>query len=259
MRRILHRREVVSLLVAVSVLAGCGLETEYPAGTTVRPADHPVINEVFTLPRTNQNSYCWIELYNPTSASMEMGKWTLAFRTRRQVVWQDTSGNTWGYEDVEGTFDVPLIPPNTSVGPNAFVTIVNNESRLLTYTDYGPGTGPKINRGISFGLPPDTLSLDSIRIVIYDFALQPTDQIELKDSLGRAVDVVRYGNYAWSGPGPDPYPSNQSAGLVADYQSLARYAGAYFTGNTAQDFYVTGVQIPQTRPIPHYFSQARHP
>jgi hypothetical protein len=259
MRRVIHLVAISSVVVGGFGLPGCGLETEYPVGEAVRSADHLVINEVFALPRTNQNTYCWIELYNPTAVSVDMGKWTLAFHTRRQVVWQDTSGTVWGYDDSENTFDVPLIPPNTVVAPDAFVTLVNNESRLLTYTDYGPGTGPKINRGMSFALPLDTVSVDSIRMMVFDFFLQPTDQIELKDSLGRVVDVVRFGNYAWSGPGADPYPSNHSAGPIADYQSLARYAGAYSTGNTAEDFYVTGVQIPQTRPIPHYFSQARHP
>lgn len=240
-------------------LAGCELQTEVTNPPSPKQAAHVVINEVFTLARPNPNTYSWIELYNPTSQAVSVQGWTLAFTTTRQVLIADTLNNFQGFPPEQGTFEIPLGTTRIQIPPDGFATFVNNENRLLTYTQYGPGTGPEIDVGNAIVLPPDTVGVDSIKLVFYDFYFRPTDQLVLKDSTGKVVDVVRYGNYVYPGPGPDPYPNNHTAGMIPDYQSLARYAGAYFTGNTADDFYITGVQIPQTRPIPQYYSQARHP
>ncbi len=56
------------------------------------------------------------------------------------------------------------------------------------------------------------------------------------------VDVVRFGNYpTLIGDG------NESAGLIPEFNSLARFAGGYHTGNTKNDFYFE----PQPLPLYH--------
>ncbi|HXG00706.1 MAG TPA: hypothetical protein VNL69_07960, partial [Bacteroidota bacterium] len=153
------------------------------------------------------------------------------------------------------------------VGPNQFLTLVSNLDRLRVYNTIGPGEGPDPtstpylpmqNPLVHLGIVErDSLYQrlnrpDTLISYVYDFYLDKTDQIVLKDSTGQAVDVVRYGNYTFTGPGPDPYPTYRSIGLVPDYESIARYAGAYDTKNTANDFYITR---PGLRPIPHWLSQ----
>lgn len=243
------------------LVAGCDLQTEVASVTETNRADHIVINEVFTLPQATLPAFSWIELYNPTSLPVNVKGWTLEFSTQQQVVVRDTAQNVRAFLNEQGTYEVPLDLGflKLELPPNGFLTLVNDEQRLLTFTEYGPGQGPKIGTGYTVGPPPDTISVDSIRYVFTTLAFGPTDQFVLRDSLRNVIDVVRYGNYTYSGIGSDPYPNNHSVGFIPQYQSLARYAGGYSTGNTSADFYITGTQIPQTRPIPHYFSQVRHP
>lgn len=254
----------VSLFAALAfpTLIGCEFETLVRDPAPPSGTNHVVINEVFMLSPTNQNAFQWIEFYNPTSSEVNLRGWTLGMTTRRQTVVFDSLGLVRDYYVDEGYFDVPfLYPTNFIIPPHGFMTIVTDEDRLETYTDYGPGNGPKIELpreetiGSFIPLPPDTVRLDSIRLVLFDFNLRPTDQLILKDAFGVVVDVVRYGNYSHSGPA-DPFPGNRSAGFIPEYQSLARYANAYSTGNTRNDFYITGTEIPYTRPIPHWLSQA---
>jgi hypothetical protein len=178
---------------------------------------------------------------------------------------------------------------NLNLRPNEFLTLVNDIDRLRVYNTIGPGRGPEpasspflpltqnnvvyqlvLGRDtLPVSLPSityravtyqrDTLLLqtqrripDSLYTYIFIFSLGQTGQIVLKDSVGNTVDVVRYGNYTFTGPGADPYPGNQSVGIVPEYESVARYAGAYDTRNSVNDFYITR---PGLKPIPHWLSQ----
>jgi hypothetical protein len=96
------------------------------------------------------------------------------------------------------------------------------------------------------GLAPDT-----IRGIGYVFYIFPSEELLLKDPSGNVVDVVRIGNYTPTGV--DPYPNNVSLPMAPQYESYARYAGGYFTGNSANDFYITGQNL---RPLPHYYNVA---
>ncbi|MBS4029528.1 MAG: hypothetical protein KGZ58_12945 [Ignavibacteriales bacterium] len=64
------------------------------------------------------------------------------------------------------------------------------------------------------------------------------------------LDVVRFGNYT---PVINPSPGNVSAGYLPEFASLARYSGAYFTGNTRNDFYF------ETQPTPKFNNPRHHP
>jgi len=306
---------VCATIALVFLMLGCQVETEQQPPLSYRPANHVVINEVYTLPTSNPNAHSWLEIFNPTSQTVDFKKWSISFRTRRiaqktlifySFMRDTTRTPPWYFTisqirlffegETTGTFDVPIVRaadsvqgyryrfptfapdtivpfkvPDTSrslrVGPNQFLTLVSNLERLRVYNTIGPGEGPE-PRSTPL-LPTDNplvrlavLERDSARqrldrpdtvlSYIYDFYLSQKDQIVLKDSTGQAVDVVRYGNYVFQGPGPDPYPTYQSIGTVPVFESIARYAGGYDTKNTANDFYITR---PGLRPIPHWLSQ----
>ncbi len=270
---------VVPLLAIFLTFAGCDLSTEEEAPPVRRPASTVVVNEVFTLPATHPSFYSWIEFYNPTGDTVNLVDWTLSFTTYRAVttitVALDTFGgftflgqtilpDSFGVFDVpfgEGLFDIPDVAEDTvRLPPNGLFTIVNNENRLLDHTLYGPGDQRFIWERPFFQGPifafdtvailGDTLTIVAVRSRSYSFFLQTTEQLVLKNPAGQVVDVVRYGNYVYQGA--DPYPGNQSLGAIPNFESLARFAGGYFTGNTANDFFVT---LPNVRPIPHWYTQ----
>lgn len=250
----------------ILILPSCTLVTENPPAPLVKPGTNVVINEIFTLPESNQRTYSWIELLNPTDRVIATRGWKIAFTTNGNSfrVALDDSGRVVFFQQLQqgrGEWEIPL--GVDSLRPGSFITLVNNRERLLSYTDYGPGQGIKVEldslyirivtaRGDTTGgiSRPDTLLFTSIR-----FLFAPSDQIILRNNAGQTVDAVRYGNYTYTGSGSDPTPNNRSLGLLPEYQSFARYNG-YYTGNSADDFYITGVQISQTRPIPHWHSQA---
>jgi hypothetical protein len=311
-------QRLAPLLVGLALVAfgaGCKVVTEPQPPASYPPANHVVINEVYTLPVSNPNAHSWLEIFNPTSQTVDFKKWSISFKTTRHVqktlifyrfVTDSTAVPPWRFEpfnftsvttdDPVGTYDVPIVRsadsipgtlyrtpqfapdtivtftlPDSSrslrVGPNQFLTLVSNLDRLRVYNTLGPGEGPDptstpflpmSNPVVYLGIIERTdvhqrlNRPDTIVSYIYDFYLSQTDQIVLKDSTGQAVDVVRYGNYTFTGPGTDPYPTYKSIGVVPDFESIARYAGAYDTKNTANDFYITR---PGLRPIPHWLSQ----
>lgn len=258
----------VLLFSAALVLSSCELVTEDSPQPTLKPANHLVINEVFTLPPTHQRTFSWIEFYNPTKDTVNTKGWTFAFTTTGTIVKYaiDSLGRPiiLSFRILRqgpGVYEVPM--PEFKLQSGEFLTVTNNEERLLTYTDYGPGQGPKEAVGTQIRILTTTVTPDSsIPDTVLDFQavfqLQTTDQLVIKDQNGSVVDVVRYGNYVYPGPDVDPYLGNRSTPLIPEYQSIARWNGAYFTGNSADDFYITGTQVPLTRPIPHWLSQAYH-
>ena len=259
---------VASLFVLIG-FEGCTIVTVEPPAPIVRPANNVVINELFLLPSSNQNPFQWIELYNPTARSIRMVNWTLTFQTRRtRIVSRIINDTTFQFisfqqDTVDTPRDVPINAGNNFVlKPYAFLTMVDNEDRLKNYTIYGPGAGLTLETGLSLNTTVTSLIDSTITQSIYQMRYKPVDQMILKDSTGTVIDVIRYG--VFPRPTPDPFPNNQSLGVIVPYQSFARFAGGYtsgannnaVTGNSATDFYVTGVQIPNTRPIPHWLSQA---
>jgi hypothetical protein len=269
-------------LISLMAFSGCELETVPVNPPDLQPAGNLVINEVFTLPPTHHNTYSWIEFYNPTSDTINLTNWTLSYNTIRLStdvdVDLDTLGNfvsfrfsinfdSIGVFDVpfaEGLFDVPGEEEDTvRVPPNGLFTIVNDEDRLLVHTNWGPGDS-RLRRERDFFQAEisdfDTIAVSDSLVTIrvsakgYSFGLQPTDQLMLKDPTGKIVDVIRMGDSLYTDPGSDPLlgPGNQSIGTVPTFESIARYAGGYFSGNTADDFYITG---PGVIPIPHWYSQ----
>ncbi len=271
----IHRLLFVVMLFSSMLLTSCELVTEDPPIPILKPANHLVINEVFTLPITHQRVFSWIELYNPTDSSINTTGWTFSFTTNAVLTTfaiVDSSGQVLptSYRQVllpDGVYEIPM--PGNTIRSGEFFTATNNDERLTTYTDYGPGKGPILKAGYDLTYRVDTARTpltvtDTVSIYTAIFHLRTTDQLVIKNASGQVVDVVRYGNYVYPGPGADPYPGNRSIGPLPEFQSIARYYGAYSTGNSADDFYVTwpnNTNVPAggvafTKPIPHWLSQA---
>jgi hypothetical protein len=272
----------LGVLVLLAFAGGCQLETIAPPPPSVNSASTMVINEVFTLPPTDPTPYSWIELYNPTPDTIDLLGWTISFYTARlisDITFQtDSLGNFIGEFsivttlDSVGRFDVPFaegvldIPgqeeDTVKLPPGGLFTLVNDEDRLLDHIEWGPGDERfrrerQIIQGplVSFTVvdSTDTLITFLAQTISYSFYLQSTEQIILKDPSGNVVDVVRYGDYTYSGPSTnDPYPNNVSLGVMPRFQSFQRYANAYHTGNSAADFYVSSSQVV---PTPQWYSQ----
>jgi hypothetical protein len=266
----------------MTLAGGCQLETIVPPEPPVNSAGHMVINEVFTLPPTHPTPYSWIEMYNPTPDTVDLLGWTIGIYTARlisDITFQtDSLGNFIGEFsivtrlDSVGRFDVPFaegvldIPGQEEdtlrLPPGGLFTLVNDEDRLLDHIEWGPGDERfrlerQIIQGplVSFTVvdSTDTLITFLAQTISYGFYLQETEQIELKDPAGNVIDVVRYGDYQYTGPSTnDPYPGNVSLGIMPQFQSFQRYANAYHTGNSANDFYVSSSQIV---PTPQWYSQ----
>jgi hypothetical protein len=269
-----------ALMALLLTLSSCELTTQDPAPPDVRPASNVIINEVFTLPIDNPNFHSWIEFYNPTSDTVELTNWTLTLQTLRLsntiTVSVDSLGNFLGFTfltqpDSFGTFDVPFaegvfdipgqVEDTVRLPPNELFTIVSSEDRMLTYTNWGPEDPAYRREREAFQGPiesidtvstSDTLTVLSVVSKSYVFYFDRTQQLVLKNPSGQVMDVVRIGDYTYSGPGTDPWPGNHTWGIIPEYETIQRWAGGYYTGNTANDFYPTNAAV---RPLPHGKSQ----
>jgi hypothetical protein len=274
------------ILVSAFTLGGCEIVTNDPPVTQFRPASTIVINEVFTLPPASQAPYSWIEFINPTSNAINIGRYTLEFSTNKfQTIVTAQLDSNYQFKQVigvetgpvqPGTYEIPFAQTLTltsigatvddtfMVAPNELYTLVNNEDRMLDHVAWGPSPGEQIERPGFATLDSATVDStyrhqDSVLVYVYQttytFQLQTTDRLVLRDGNHQVVDVVKYGNYVYPGPGSDPYPSSATIGAVPSYESIERYAGGYYTGNAANDFFVTGQTI---RPVPGGYNQRSH-
>jgi hypothetical protein len=229
------------LLLAGLILSSCELNTIPPDQAVTRPADHLVINEVFTLPSTAVNPYSWVELYNPTGERIVgLNRWRLDYPVHFASSGIDTSFMVSG-RLVSIVSEIP-----DTLEPGQFLVLIGDSIHFYVHTMLGPGKGTATTYIPPFGPPTQ----GNFRAG-FPFLLSESGELVLRDTSGNTVDVVRYGNYV--PPSPDPYPGNQSAGMIPEWSSLSRYAGAYSTGNTANDFYM------ESKPIPMWYSQLNHP
>ena len=316
-----------SVLVLVGIFnlvnSGCELTTTNPPPPVLHPANHFVINEVFTLPLTHPTYYSWIEFYNASPDPITLTNWTLTMHARRytaqalavyavdssQVVpvgtdsiYVRSGGVSFSVRKVSevldsvGILDIPFgegqffvrdsfnvrnYDPRgadsikivadvfsrneTSVLPGKLLTLVNNEDRLLDHSIWGSLNngdhrqaqffeGAVYDRNVVLHIVNATAQLDTVFILYtykrYEFVMVPDEQLVLKDPSGRIMDVVRIGNYT----AYQPVPFSDSLGLLGSqnrpvgvpdpYQSVCRFADAYFTGNTASDFRRTTSMAP---------------
>jgi len=273
---------ISGLLLSAFLATGCEIETEKLLNDDIRPASTVVINEVFTLPPGHPTFFSWIELLNPTRDTVDLSGWTLSYPTARYTqsirLQLDTATFTLRpnsfpvfTESLDGVdvYDVPfaesflevpgvgVFPVPTPLPPGQMFTMISDSNRFDDHMVMGPGPGIDRFRAIirtpAYEVIPGAIvdtfyQVFVVNSKVFRFSLPHSGQILLKDTTGSVVDVVRYGNYVYPGPGSDPYPGNISLGIIPEFESIARYALGYFTRNTANDFYVTKANI---RPTPH--------
>lgn len=255
------------LIAAALVSGGCDFTTEPPTVRTYPAASHVVINEVYTLPAGHPNIHSWVELYNPSQDTVDLNGWTLTFTARQQRIitlnypdstGEDTLVTLYQFDSSYSPAEVPLVPAHGErlLKPGHFFLFVSDLNRMYLYFNLGSGPGlepestPFLSREVR---RRGTGGVDTVVISFVEVLIPTTDQLVLKDSTGSVADVVRYGNYV--APGVDPFPANRSFGAIPEYEAIARYAGGYSTGSTADDFYLTqGRTLP---PIPLYHSMLR--
>jgi len=235
-------RCVPLLLMSAGLLfSSCELETIPPDQAETHPANHLVINEVFTLPATAVNPYSWVELYNPTADRIvRLNHWSLDYPYHFVGSGIDTTIT------ISGRLVSILGAIPDTLEPGQFLVLIGDSIPFYVHTMLGPGKGTATTYIPPFGPP-----VQGDFRAGYPFNLAETGELVLRDTSGNAVDVVRYGNYVPASP--DPFPGNLSAGAIPEWSSLSRYAGAYSTGNSANDFYI------ESKPIPMWYSQLNHP
>jgi hypothetical protein len=293
---IFRKTFILLFLCSAVVFTGCELVNEDQPAAKSSPANHVVINEVFTLPADHPSSYSWIEFFNPTADTVDLTHWSLEFGSYRFSI-IDTSRWRAQYSDSPRVFtefavqhvgtrviadpydvyEVPLVTTSNLVMnqhgayqiedtgitllPGGLLTIVNNEQRLLDHSDWGPAG--ENNR---FVMPQLVGPFDDVQVITenpdttyrviifqraYVFRINPTEQLILRDGVGQIRDVVRIGNFVYSGPVTHPLlgADNKSLGMISEFNAAFRFAGGYFTGNTGNDFGIT--QTPRSVPTPH--------
>jgi hypothetical protein len=240
----LPRFAPLALLLTGFVFVSCDLATVSQPPSDSRPANHLVINEVFTLPESSPNLYSWIELYNPTNERIAgLRRWSLSYSLHLASYDIDTSVRVQARLGSGFFSSVP-----DTLEPGHFLVLFGDSISFYNHTNLGPG------KGTVTGFYPFVMVNVPGRFSFagnLGFYLPAKDELVLRDTSGNAVDVVRYGNYV--PPSSDPFPGNHSAGAIPAWSSLSRYAGAFATGNSAYDFYV------ESRPIPMWYSALHHP
>jgi len=198
----------LELLLTIS-LVSCEEVTIPGPEPASSPADHVVINEIFTLPPDKYYAHRWIEIFNPLSEDINLYGWSLVFQNAQITFrFQKQEGDTTFY--LQGGF---------------FFVLTDSEEKFWDFWRLAPRS---------------TL----IKAPVLK-ALGQTDEIRLLDREGNPVDVVRFGNY--TPPEPDPFPENKSFGMVPEWHSICRYAdrpGAYDTDNSADDFFDEDNPVP---------------
>jgi hypothetical protein len=252
-------------------LAGCEIETVGRPASGDSPAGTLVVNEVFTLPLTEPTRFNWIEFLNASQDTVNLTGWTLEYSTYQLRTNVDIAiFPDGGFQVIQvfptrftgyGRFQVPFAslaqpsapgeqPDPIVLPPFGLMTIVDNESRMKDITlFYG-----QVDSLDTLLYVPDSVVVFRGGFSSYAFVINPTEELVLRNPGGTVVDVVRFGGYVATGT--DPYPGNQSLGVLPPFESLYRYAGGYKSnrpvGNTANDFAISNQYV---RPIPHWYSQ----
>lgn len=122
-----------------SFLLGCEFEYTSVIAPPVPTSSTLVINEVFTLPLSNQSTFSWIEFYNPTGSTINLyHDWILTFNSNDTVLtnaprWT-VSLATYGYEILD---TVTIVVDSTGREIARFSSFVDGRQRILRNFGYG--------------------------------------------------------------------------------------------------------------------------
>jgi cardiolipin synthase len=171
------------------------------------PADHLLISEVLYNPAGIDSDKEWVELYNPTVATVSLGGWLL--------------GDARLPDDVEGMY---LFPAGTVMAPNRLLVVAVKGDRFQA--DYG--FYPDYELVNTLAAVPDLLKHPSWGMG--QFALRNDgDELILLNSAGRPVDVLSWGDGSFADLVAHP-------GVSQDGASLERFPPWLDRDDCAADF-----------------------
>lgn len=268
------------MAAALMFLSGCNLDVEPEPDTAITaPGTDLVINEIFNISPDRYYAFSWIELYNPTRENFRWAEQDTVYYDAagsilpddqhdaavdsaiefRQLVLQMLAKRSFFdnfNQDYITKVDTGIAYFSTggtgenTIFPGTFTVIVSNRDRFDARTKTGP-FNPTI-QDFNFIVVIDSSAPNNFRAAYWN--LLDRGEVQLKRYITRLslstgrfesdsviCDIVRYGNYR---PTPDTYPGNNPIGFVPENWSIARYAGYFRTGNTADEFYLSPDPIP---------------
>jgi len=148
---------IFATFILTLLLSGCDLSTDVPKPNSVPTANHLLINEVFTLPASNQNKYSWIEIYNPKRDSVSFdsllsfsidtnGRVTstvqfYALKVKAEVFgFNQNPRSPFQLANPKGVQEayIPLSLTGTKIDGNDFAVFASDSIKLLDHTSLGP-------------------------------------------------------------------------------------------------------------------------
>ncbi|MDH7516858.1 MAG: phospholipase D-like domain-containing protein [Candidatus Thermoplasmatota archaeon] len=156
-----------------------------------------VINEIMYNPEQNDNYSKWIELYNPTNQSINISGWSITDNTAEDTLEGD-------FEHGNGTTIIP---------PYSYALIADHDTKIYE----------------NFSIPNNAIKLYVDDLTIGNGLGNNKDKLILKDSNGKIIDAVEWG---------DDYPDvpGSPANLIDEGHSLCRYIDSY-NNDSSIDFY----------------------
>jgi cardiolipin synthase A/B len=206
----IRKKNYVDMLIFFCICAGLASPILNQPVTSA-PPETLLINEVMLHPSENENTNEWIELYNPTSESLEIEGWMIADEKETDTIHADT-------ENGDGTSNIP---------PGCYAIITDKGTTVYN----------------SYVIPDDAvkLSVDDSTLCGYGLNNQQ-EKLVLMDSESTVIDAVEWGkNY-------EDVPGTPFSG-VAEGDTLARYHQVD-TDDSALDFFECSNPTPGSQNVP---------
>ena len=200
----IRKKHYVDILVVFCVCSGLMLPLTHQSAKSTA-VETLLINEVMIHPTDNENTNEWIELYNPTSESVDVAGWLIADEKETDTIQADT-------ENGDGT---------TSIPPGGYALLTDKGTTVYEIT---------------------TISEDAIRLSVDDSTLcgyglnNQQEKIILLDIDSNIIDAIEWGEDYDDVPGTP-------AAVVSEGNTLARYQGSD-TNDTSHDFFESNTPTP---------------
>ncbi len=230
---------------------------------------------------TTDGGLSWFHQQSGTSSDLRGGHFRqlsivlqngyyLQMHAQRNYIFYDAATNTLNFDFITRTDTGAVLfqpqDPNIQVASGGFAVITNDSIKFHDHTALGPGQTTLINFGFGFDTSGSGQLGYNAFAHILKWNLLPSSEIRLikffyqnvrglpTNLTTKVIDVVRWGGFR---PTPDDYPSNEPAGFIPEYWSLARYNNDPgedpSVESTAYSFYMSD------DPLPGWYSQQSRP
>jgi hypothetical protein len=179
------------------------------------PLGHLLISEVLYRPSSNPLSGEWIEIYNPSVEQVDLSDWYLGDMIAEVGALPDDCG--------DGMY---RFPAGAILPAGGVIVVAQQAADLVGFTpDYEFLIDPNRDTGeVPNMVRADPGTCDGLALT------NAGDEVVLRDAGGAAVDVVTYGDGAFSGV--VPYPGEVNSG-----HSLERRPPERDTDDCSRDFF----------------------